>query len=203
MNFELYLKHAPAASFFFLAIVITFVGQYFQPKLMEKLGFNAYLIRTKKEYHRFLTSMLVHANFMHFLFNILSYYFFAFALEMLFLGTVKFVIILLVSQIVAQLYDYFRWKNNPNFWSVGASGAISGLIFSYIAIRPTATIFLFFIPMPAWIFGILFVAYSAYAGRSYAGGINHFAHLFGAIAGFVLTILLRPDVLNTWLSFIM
>ncbi len=195
-----YIKHAPVSSFFFLAILVTFFMQMSRPEVTEKFAFNPYRVHRNKEYYRFFTSMLVHGSTMHLFFNMFTYYFFAFPLEIQYFGSIKFFIIMIFSQIASQFYDFFKWKNNPSFLSVGASGAISGLIFAFIAFNPTATLLFFFFPIPAWLFGILFLAYSAYAGRDYAGGINHYAHLIGALAGLGLTLVFYPHILKYWLA---
>ncbi len=195
-----YIKHAPVSSFFFLAIIVTFLMQMSRSETTEKFAFYPYRVHKYKEYYRFFTSMLVHGSTMHLFFNMFTYYFFAFPLEIQYFGSVKFFILLLFSQIASQLYDFFKWRNHSGFLSVGASGAISGLIFAFIAFNPTATLLFFFIPIPAWLFGILFIAYSAYAGKEYAGGINHYAHLIGALAGLLLTLAFEPYILKYWLA---
>ena len=128
--------------------------------------------------------------------NMLSYYFFAFTLEKQ-IGSVQFGILYLVSLALSDLSTILKHKDHFWYNSLGASGAVSAVVFSYILFFPDAEFYLFFIPIPinAVIFGVLYLVYSAYASKQ-SSNINHDAHFFGAIAGIIVTIIFDPWVVT-------
>ncbi len=166
-------------------------------KIKEDLLFWPYEIQRKNQYYRFLTAGFLHADTMHLIFNMVSLYSFGAALEYplypsLFDGkipVVLFSILYLSSIVVACIPDYFKYKNEYSYRALGASGAVSAVIFSAIIIQPTSTIRFFFIPfdIPGWAFGLLFLALSAYLAKKGGGNIGHSAHFWGGVYGIVFT----------------
>lgn len=149
-------------------------------------------VRGKRRYS-LLTSGLIHADFSHLLFNMFSFYFFAFALEA-YTGHWQFAVIYLVSLMTADIPTIIRHRNNPDYACLGASGAVTAAIFSFIIYEPRARIALALVPIgiPAPIFAVLYVAFCYYGTKARRGRINHEAHLWGAVSGLVLTALLDP-----------
>jgi membrane associated rhomboid family serine protease len=162
----------------------------------EKYKFNIAAIK-RGEKIRLLSSGFLHADMMHLIFNMLTLYFFANYI-IFYLGRINFVLIYLGSLLAGNLITFYFHKNQPNYSAIGASGAVMGVLYSAILINPSITLGLFgIIPIPGFIFAIGYLLYSIYGMKNSVGNIGHTAHLGGAIAGYVLTILLHPQVLET------
>lgn len=184
--------------FFFLLIIVVSIVDFVRPGLHLKyrLGFNAYRIWYQREWYRLFSSMLVHGDFLHLLFNLFTFYFFSKALD-LYLREIHYLLIFLGGHLVSHLLDLVNQKQAPHYYSIGASGGVSALVFSYVAIDPTAMFLVFFIPMPAFLFAILFLAYTIYGTRQ-STAINHYAHLLGSLYGFFITFVLHPVLIEKW-----
>lgn len=162
----------------------------------NKYKFNIGAIK-RGEKIRFLSAGFLHADMMHLIFNMLTLYFFANYI-IYHLGRVNFVLIYLGSLLAGNLITYYFHKNQPHYSAIGASGAVMGILYSAILINPHITLGLFgIIPVPGFVFAIGYLVYSIYGMKNSIGNIGHTAHLGGAIAGYLLTILLYPQVLQT------
>ncbi len=163
----------------------------------EKYKFNVAGIR-RGEQIRMFTSGFLHVDYTHLFFNMLTLYFFA-NVVIGSVGAVKFIIIYLLSLLVGNLLSFYFHKEEYHYSAVGASGAVTGVLYSAILLFPDMSLYLFFIPIPipAWIFGLLYLLYSIYGMRSRMGNIGHDAHFGGAIAGYLLTISFVPSLLQT------
>ena len=162
----------------------------------EKYKFNIAGIK-RGENIRMLTSGFLHADFNHLLFNMLTLYFFA-GVVIVYVGVTKFVLIYLASVLLGSLISYYFHKDEYHSSAVGASGAVMGILYSAILFIPNENLYLFFaIPIPAWIFGLAYLLYSIYGMKKQLGNIGHDAHIGGAIAGYTLTIIFAPFLLET------
>ena len=162
----------------------------------EKFKFNIAGIR-RGEQIRMFTSGFLHVDYSHLFFNMLTLYFFA-DVVIFEVGVINFVLIYLLSLIVGNLLSLYFHKDEYHYSAVGASGAVMGIIYSAILTGPlTSTIYF----MPAWLFGLLFLFYSVYGMRKQLGNIGHDAHFGGAIAGYLITIVFKPELIETrlWL----
>lgn len=193
-----YLAAAPVASLVFLFTLITSIYTFSNPNLYGKLMLHPYSVYRGKNVYTIFTSGLIHLDWSHLFFNMLSFYFFAFNLETI-IGHWQFAALYIVSLALSDLPSILKHKNNFGYNSLGASGAISAVVFSFILFNPSATLLVFFIPMNAVIFGVVYLAYSAYASKQ-SSSINHDAHFFGAIAGLIITIILYPQVIPYFLG---
>jgi membrane associated rhomboid family serine protease len=168
----------------------------------EKYKFNIAGIK-RGEQIRMLTSAFLHADFNHLLFNMLTLYFFA-GVVIVYVGVTKFVLIYLASLLLGSLISYYFHKEEYHYSAVGASGAVMGILYSAILFIPNENLYLFFaIPIPAWIFGLAYLLYSIYGMKKKLGNIGHDAHIGGAIAGYTLTIIFAPFLLETSLWIVM
>ncbi len=179
----------------FLIIAIT-VGislwAFSNQKLMTDLLLWPARMHNPAQYYRLLTAGFVHADTMHLVFNMITFYFFAGLLEAE-IGTARFIILYLVGIIVSSLPSYFKKKNDPAYRSLGASGGVSAIIFATIYLSPWNKIYLFFaIGMPSIIFAVLYLAYTGYLARKGTGIINHDAHLWGSLFGFAFMLIVDP-----------
>ncbi|MDO4728296.1 MAG: rhomboid family intramembrane serine protease [Bacteroidota bacterium] len=168
-------------------------------------GFNDYNYFRKYEFHigniqrgekyRMFSSAFLHADMMHLLFNMLTLFFFA-PKVIYYFGNWDFVLIYIISLLVGNYLTFYLYKSNYNYRAVGASGAVTGIVYSAILIDPNAKLYLYFaIPIPAYIFGMAYLLYSIYGMKAQNTNIGHSAHLGGAIAGYLLTLLLYPSLL--------
>lgn len=147
---------------------------------------------------RTLTSGFLHVDWMHLGFNMYALYLFG-GIVASFLGMVNFVIIYFVSLLAGSLYSLYFHKNKPYYSAVGASGAVSGIIYASILLYPAMELYLFFIPIPipGYIFGVGYLLYSIYGMKKQLGNIGHSAHLGGAMGGFAITLLISPSLFTT------
>ena len=163
--------------------------------------YNRYVFEVEKvtvyrQYERLVTSGFLHVNWMHLIFNMISLYLFSTSLAGQ-LSVFSYLLIYFGSLIAGNLFSLVLHKKDSDYSSVGASGAVSGIIFASIALFPGFNIGLLFLPVafPAWIFGLAFILYSIYGIRSRSNNIGHEAHLGAAVAGMLIAILLEPSVL--------
>ena len=145
------------------------------------------------EKFRLFTSGFLHVDWMHLLFNMYALYLFGDIVAKI-LGTDDFVIIYIVSLLAGNLYSLIYHKDEPYYSAVGASGAVSGILYSSILLYPAMELYLFFIPIPipGYVFALGYILYSIYGMKKQLGNIGHAAHLGGAIGGFAVTLLLNP-----------
>jgi len=183
---------------FLIAIIIANV-------LFSYKGFNDYTFFRKYEFHigsirsgeqiRMLTSGFLHADLGHLIFNMITLYFFA-PVVIVYLGSWVFLIIYFSSLIFGSLLTFIMHKREYNYRAIGASGAVTGILYSSILLQPDMMLGIFFvIPMPAYVFGILYLLYSIYGMKAKNDGIGHTAHFGGAIGGYLITLLIYPDLL--------
>jgi len=155
------------------------------------------------QYHRLFTYGLVHADFGHLLFNMITLFFFGRMIEGFLsaqFGIWAFPFFYLSALLVSVLPGYFRHLRDPNYRTLGASGAVSSVLFAFILLDPWELIFVFFIPVPAIIYGVLFVGYSVYMDRRGGDNVNHSAHLWGAVYGVVFLLIAIPRILPYFLE---
>jgi membrane associated rhomboid family serine protease len=166
-----------------------------------------YQIIHNNRYYQLVTSAFLHANLMHLLFNMFALFTFGSTLERFFninfggfSGSFYFALIYIISLLSGSLLTILIRFNNPNYVAVGASGAVSGIVFSYIIFFPTSTLYVFFVPMPAFVFAVLWIGFSIFGMKSKLGNIGHEAHLGGAIGGVIATLLLIEGAVRVLLS---
>ncbi|GAA0561372.1 rhomboid family intramembrane serine protease [Chitinophaga japonensis] len=169
-----------------------------RPGEIDKLSMWPYMVKEHKQYYRFITAGLVHADYMHLGFNMLTMFFFGKYIEMIFQqlfgGKIYFLLFYVLALIVSDIPSYIRHRNNYGYRSIGASGAVSAVVFAFILFQPWAKIVVFVIPMPAILYGVLFLGYSVYMSRRGGDGINHDAHFWGAVFGVVFPLIIRPEL---------
>lgn len=179
--------------------------------LFERYKFQPQAILKGREFDRLLTSGFLHVDFTHLLFNMLTLYFFADVVIRFFsvmvgnasIGSVIFAVIYLISIIGGNLLALLFQKNNYRYSAVGASGGVSGILFSSIVIYPDLQLYLFFaIPMKGWFFALMYLAYSIYGMRKQLGNIGHEAHLGGALVGLIAPLVFAPYLIFNQVSFL-
>jgi membrane associated rhomboid family serine protease len=185
-----------------ITCIVSFMA-FKNSRLMNDLILWPPAITRQREYHRLVTYGLVHADFGHLLFNMLTLYFFGQEMEGFFaarLGNFGFVLFYIGGLVISILPTYLKNRSNPNYRSLGASGAVSAVLFSYILLAPWQRIIVLVIPMPAIVYALLYTGYSIYMDRRGQSNINHSAHLWGAAYGVAFTLLVDPRVLPYFLN---
>jgi membrane associated rhomboid family serine protease len=170
--------------------------------LKWKMMFNAYQIKHRNEWYRFFSHALIHADWMHLFMNMYVLYMFGIMLEHQYadlfdMKAQLFYVLLYVGAIAcSSLYSYEKHKDDMHYNALGASGAVSAVVFAHILIDPSSRLGLLFIPimLPGWVFGGLYLFYSWYMGKKGADNIGHDAHFWGAVFGIVFTLCLKPSL---------
>lgn len=158
---------------------------------------------TRGQYYRLVSCGFIHADGTHLLFNMFTLFFFGRAMEQFYqsqLGLFGFAIFYVLGLLVSSLPSWLANRHNAGYRSLGASGAVSAVLFAYILMAPWSLIFLYFIPVPAILFAIAYVGYSVYMDRKGGGNINHSAHLWGGAYGVLFTIVMEPRVVELFVG---
>lgn len=158
----------------------------------EKYKFNVGSI-LRGEQFRMFSSGFLHVDMAHLFFNMFTLYIFA-DIVVAYIGTLYFLIVYIGSLLLGSLLSFYFHKNEYHYSAVGASGAVTGVLYAAILLRPDMSLYLFFIPIPipAYVFGIGYLLYSIYGMKNQLGNIGHDAHFGGAIGGYVITLILAP-----------
>lgn len=184
---------------------IVSIAGFNSPKVIDDLIFWPPAISNRRQYYRFITCGLIHADYIHLAFNMITLFFFGRIMEMFYMSLLDlpryyYLALYIGALIVSNIPTYLKHRKDYNYRSLGASGAVSAVLFAFVLIRPWQTIQVFFIPVPAIIYAVLFLVYSVYMGKRGGDNINHDAHFYGALFGILFTIAVRPAILNLFLS---
>jgi len=177
-------------------VIISYKG-FGDYSFFERYKFNVGSIKRGEQFRMFSSGFL-HGDTGHLFVNMLTLFFFA-GKVILYVGNFNFVIIYLASLVLGSLLSLYFHQNEYHYSAVGASGAVTGVLYSAILLDPTMSLYMFFIPIPipAYIFGIGYLLYSIYGMKNRIGNIGHDAHFGGAIGGFIITLIMMPSVLRT------
>jgi membrane associated rhomboid family serine protease len=182
-------------------VIISFIA-FRNEDAFYKLCFWPEKVWHEKEWIRILSGGFLHANMTHLLFNMITFYFFGPIVEYYFMhefgaaGHTSYIIFYFLAVVVANVPDLYQHKDDPQYRAVGASGAVSAIIFANILFNPLSKIYLFLIPIgiPAYLFGVLYLIYSAYMARRQSDNIGHLAHFSGAIFGIIYPLVFQPTL---------
>jgi len=188
-----------------LNVIISFIGFSNNDLINKAIGW-PYYSKRENQYYRFISSGFLHADWMHLIFNMFTFYFFGSNLELYLKvfnlgGATAYLAIYFLGMIVADLPSYFKHRDDPDYRSLGASGAVSAVVFAVIIFSPWQEIRLYgAIRMSALIFAVLYVIYCIYMGKQNNDNVNHDAHLWGSLFGLAamlaLLILMKPGIIN-------
>lgn len=188
-------------------LIITIATSFYawnRREMYQKWLLNPYKINTNQEYWRFITSGFVHLNYMHLFFNMFALFFFGQHVAYYFgpQGDLLMIALYLLGIVISDIPTFIKYRNIPNYNSLGASGGVAAVVFSSIMFDPLNPIYIMFIPygIPGFILGALYLVYSYYQGKRMADNINHDAHLYGAIFGLLFTVVLRPGVVISFVQ---
>lgn len=196
-----------------IIIVVTIISSligFRNKEFLSKMMFSPYMIYHHKQYYRFISHAFIHApnNLFHLIFNMFVLYQFGINVELSFLnfspalGIVYYLILYFGGILFSSLRDYTKYKNDPNYLALGASGAVSAVLFSHIIIYPTSALYLFFIPIPipSFAFGALYLWFEHYMDKKGSDHVAHGAHLYGAIFGVLFTIFMDFSLIPAFFS---
>lgn len=186
-------------TFLLIAIntVVSLIALYGAPRLLERGYLKPFRVMREHTWYELFTSGFLHANFGHLFVNMFTLYFFGRIMEQI-LGPVYFLGLYLSSLIVSGLPSLFKFRNDPSYATLGASGAVGGVLFAYIILFPLESIYIFLIPLPipAFIFGVLYIFYSMYESKQARGKVNHEAHIAGALWGIIYLVAFVPNTVE-------
>ena len=191
--------------------VLTSVAAFRREELFYKLDLSPARIVHQKEYYRIFTHAFLHADYFHLGINMLVLYSFGRYVEqifsqlesagLIFSGPFFYILLYVIGIVLASVSTISRHRNNESYSAVGASGAVSAIVFSYIFFAPLEKIYFYMVlPIPGILFGVLYLIYSSYMSRRKSDNINHSAHFWGAVVGFVFPILLEPSLFMVFLE---
>lgn len=188
-----------------VASIVTFNNRAQQ----EKMLFVPYCMDDPKQWYRFVSHGLIHADWSHLIFNMISLHFAGMSAERWIvmikgeeLGSLYFIALYVLGMIAASIPSFIKNRTNPGYRSLGASGAVAAVLFFFIPFEPLAGINILFIPfsIPAWIFGILYLVSEYYLDKRQHGHVAHDAHFFGALFGLLFAVIIHPPVLGSFID---
>lgn len=217
------IKLSPVATFIFLVTIATSIAAFSNEHLKQKFMLRPYSFVHKKKYYTILTSGLIHANVLHLAMNLLAFYYFAFFLDNMYvmlegfnnsgsepsatqdtinkvLGHGKFLILYIGCMFIADISTIIKYKEVPSYASLGASGALSGVVISTIMISPAMGREISIWGIPGWLFALLYIGVSYFSAQRSNDNIGHEAHLWGALGGLFLTPILYPQASWTFVK---
>lgn len=180
-------------------------------ELMYRFDLSPYNLVNGQQYYRILTHAFLHTDYVHLVINMIVLYSFGVGVEhifnsleqqgIIFSGPFFFILLYLVSVILSSVTTIIRYRNDQGYSAVGASGAVSAVVFTYIFFAPLSKLYFYFVlPIPGIVFGVLYLIYSSYMGRSGRDNINHAAHFWGAVVGFLFPLLLEPGLFHVFIE---
>jgi membrane associated rhomboid family serine protease len=191
-----------------LITVIVSIAAWRNDSLMERGLLSPYLINRDRQWYRFISSGFLHADFGHLFFNMFTLYFFGPLVESVMMqlygalpGLAAYAAFYLAAMVAADLPTYFKHKTEPGYRAIGASGAVSAVVFASILLDPVRDLCLYgILCLPGFLFGALYLIYSYWEGRRARGIVNHDAHFYGAVFGLVVMAILWPDALPNFVD---
>ncbi len=180
-------------------------------EILNRSQLNPYQVYHKKQWYRVITHGFVHADWVHLFVNMFVLFSFGKSVENIFSqlesnqiilsSSLSYLLLYFIAMILATIPSIIKQKNNHWYNSVGASGAVSAVIFTSIFFQPLAPLYFFgILPIPGIVFGILYLGYTHYMSRKGSDNINHDAHFIGAIFGFVFPLILEPKLINIFIN---
>ncbi|MFC4727950.1 rhomboid family intramembrane serine protease [Coralloluteibacterium thermophilus] len=174
-----------------------------RPGLVDRLILWPPAVR-KGQYDRLVTSGFIHADVAHLAFNMITLFFFGRVMEsvlaQLGVGALGYLLFYLSALLVSVLPSYIKHRDDPNYRCLGASGAVSAVLFAFVLVSPWSLIFVFFIPAPAILYAVFYVGYSIWMDRRGGDNVNHGAHLAGAAYGVLFLVLLHPPIVQRFFT---
>jgi membrane associated rhomboid family serine protease len=198
------MLYSPAALIILVATLGFSIYGLNNPQFVMWAMLRPYRLFRERQYEKLITSGFVHADWGHLIFNLITFYFFAFPLERV-IGTTRFVALYFIGMVLSEIGTCLKHRNDPNYASLGASGAILAVLFASIVYFPKNSMFIFPlpVPIPAPLFAVGYLVYSYYQSRQNTSNVNHDAHIGGALTGLAFVALTEPRAYRRLLEMVM
>lgn len=209
VNAEIVLFSMQITFTIILIVITTAVSLYVmqKPNVLNSLMMNPYQVVSRGQYYRLLSSGFIHRDHMHLIFNMFTFYFFGTQLEYIFkqifgsAGSIHFIALYLLGIVISDLPTIYKQRKNMEYNSLGASGAVAAVVFACILFLPLQDICLYgVLCFPGVVLGFIYLGYSYYSSKKSKDGINHDAHLYGALFGIVYCLIFYPQALTLFLT---
>ncbi len=197
----------PSTLLLIVTIVISFLA-FQDRRILQRFILSPFAVVHYKQWYRVITHAFIHADWMHLLFNMIAFWSFG-KVVVLYFGHISnnphlhFYLMYFIAIVISSTQDLIKQKDNPDYFSLGASGAVSAVIFSAIFFDPWSKILIFFIPCPGILFGVIYLIYSSYMGKKGGDHINHSAHFYGSVLGFLYPLVMHPDAIQIFIHQLM
>ncbi len=187
-----------------VVVFLVSIQAFNNPVFFEKYKHSPYRVYHYKEYYRLVTSGFLHGSWVHLLVNLFVFWQFGdFVERFIFysifgksIGVVLYTLLVLLAIVAGNIPSTLKYKNYPNYGSIGLSGAVSAILFSYVLVNPWSKIYLYaIIPIYTIVAAVLYLVYSQWASKNSRDNIDHLAHFYGAIFGLIYTIAVYPKIL--------
>lgn len=191
-------------SIIFITVVVSVIC-FGNRNLLRKLAFSPYRVVNNREWYRILTHGFVHGDYTHLFVNMFTFFSFGSYMEQWVevngFGQGTYLLLYFGGMIFATMYDLIKFRRDSLYSSIGASGAVSAVLFAAIFLNPWEKLYLFAaIPIPGIVFALLYLVYSQYMAKRGGDNVDHYAHIFGAAYGFLFPIFLEPSLLQKFLN---
>lgn len=206
------LQNYPITILIIIVTVLVSLKAFKEPEFKYKWMFYPYKVKRENEQYRFLSHIFIHGDYLHLFFNMFVLFSFGRLMEIVFVheygqlfGSLYFIVLYFAGAFAAGLWPFFRNYDNPNYMSLGASGAVAAVLFASILWLPQGGIYLMFIPfeIPAWLFGILYLGFEYYMSKKGGTGIAHDAHFGGALFGILFILIINLDKGKEFIHYIL
>lgn len=192
-----------SVTFYLIAIntAVSLAGLYVVPEIIEKGYLKPFRVVREHTWYELISSGFLHIDFGHLFVNMFTLYFFGRIMEQA-IGPEYFLGLYLSGLIIAGIPSVIKFRDNPNYATLGASGAVGAVLFAFIFLYPLESIYIFLIPIPipAFVFAVLYLIYSMYESKQARGKVNHEAHIAGALWGILYLVIFVPNVISHFLS---
>ena len=179
-------------------------GAFQNVDLLNKCMFYPVDIKNKREFWRFITHGFIHADLQHLLFNMLTLFFFGryveSAFNSIFGNIIVYPLFYILALIASSLPSYKKHQDDYYYRSLGASGAVSAVLYATVVFEPWSSIYIYFIKVPAIIYAVLYLVYSNYMSRKGTDNIGHDAHFYGALFGFIFPFVFKPYLISYFID---
>ena len=187
-----------------ITVVVSLIG-FTNEELRNKSLFYPYAMTSSSEYYRFLSHGLIHADYIHLFFNMFTLYSFGRFAEVALFNKTEYIILYVTALIASSIFDFIKNRNNSGYAALGASGAVSAVLFSTLIFDPWSKGVAIFgiLALPNIIFAVLYLWYCAYSAKRGGDNIGHNAHMWGSLYGFAFTAVVRPELFKDFLDKLM